>query len=158
MLDPKILIYTVLLLLKSQLLIAQEATPATGGDAVGPGGSSSYTVGQIVYTTNTGINHSEAQGIQQPYEITTVGIELPEITLNPLIHPNPTKSILYLNIKNRSNKLIYEIYNLKGELILHERINTDCTTIDMQNYAESIYILNVMKNKSLIKTFRIVKN
>ena len=32
---------------------AQEAIPATGGDASGSGGSASYTVGQVFYNTNT---------------------------------------------------------------------------------------------------------
>ena len=36
-------------------LHAQEALPATGGEATGAGGSSSYTVGQVVYTTDTTI-------------------------------------------------------------------------------------------------------
>ncbi|MFT7299094.1 MAG: hypothetical protein ACI9WO_001916 [Sphingobacteriales bacterium] len=45
-------------------LQAQETVPATGGEATGNGGSSSYTVGQVVYTTNTGTNGSVAQGSQ----------------------------------------------------------------------------------------------
>ena len=44
---------------------AQDAIPATGGDATGSGGSASYTVGQIGYTTNTGTNGSVAEGVQQ---------------------------------------------------------------------------------------------
>ena len=31
-------------------LLAQETVPATGGDASGSGGSTSYTIGQVVYT------------------------------------------------------------------------------------------------------------
>jgi hypothetical protein len=42
--------------------------PQAGGEATGSGGSVSYSVGQVVYTTNTGINGSVAQGVQQPYE------------------------------------------------------------------------------------------
>ena len=54
-------------------LQAQEAIPATGGEASGSGGSASYTVGQVVYTTNVGTNgNSVAEGVQQPYEISVV--------------------------------------------------------------------------------------
>jgi len=35
-------------------LQAQETIPALGGNASVAGGSVSYTVGQVVYTTNTG--------------------------------------------------------------------------------------------------------
>ena len=33
---------------------AQTVTTTTGGDATGSGGSTSYTVGQVAYTANTG--------------------------------------------------------------------------------------------------------
>src|SRR6056297_978638 len=48
---------------------AQQAMPASGGDASGSGGFVSYSVGQVVYTTHTGANGSVAQGVQQTYEI-----------------------------------------------------------------------------------------
>ena len=50
-------------------LHAQESPTAAGGEATGTGGTSSYSVGQVVYTTATGTNGSLAQGVQQPYEI-----------------------------------------------------------------------------------------
>ena len=53
-------------------LQAQTSVNATGGDASGSGGSVSYSVGQVVYTTNTGTSGSVAQGVQQPYEISVV--------------------------------------------------------------------------------------
>ena len=39
-------------------LHAQENPTAAGGEATGTGGTSSYSVGQVVYTTNTGANGS----------------------------------------------------------------------------------------------------
>ena len=57
-------------------LQAQESVNATGGNASGSGGSASYSVGQVVYTNNTGTSGSVAQGVQQPFEISVVtGIE-----------------------------------------------------------------------------------
>ena len=57
-------------------LLAQEVIPTSGGTASGSGGSASYTIGQMIYTTNNGVNGSVSQGIQQPYEISVVsGIE-----------------------------------------------------------------------------------
>ena len=80
---------------------AQQTVPASGGDAVGSGGSSSYTVGQVMYTTNTGANGSVAQGIQQPYEISTlVGLEVTDINLELTAYPNPTNNVIHLSIGN----------------------------------------------------------
>jgi len=39
-------------------LQAQTSVNATGGNASGGGGSASYSVGQVVYTTNTGTSGS----------------------------------------------------------------------------------------------------
>ena len=50
-------------------LQAQESPTATVGEATGTGGTASYSVGQVVYTTTTGTNGSVAQGVQQPFEI-----------------------------------------------------------------------------------------
>jgi hypothetical protein len=55
---------------------AQESINATDGDVSGSGGSVSYSVGQVVYTTHTGTSGSVAEGVQQPYEISVVtGLE-----------------------------------------------------------------------------------
>lgn len=50
-------------------LQAQQANVTSGGDAKGSGGSSNYSVGQVVYTTNTGSTGTVAQGIQQSREL-----------------------------------------------------------------------------------------
>ncbi len=72
-------------------LYAQETVPATGGDAIGSGGSSSYTIGQVVYTINTGTNGTAINGVQQPYEISTItAIEMAkDIGLSFSVYPKP---------------------------------------------------------------------
>ena len=71
--NTKLKLSTVLLLCFGMFgLQAQQVVTTSGGNASGSGGSVSYTVGQIVYTTNTDSNGSVAQGVQQPYEISVV--------------------------------------------------------------------------------------
>ncbi len=139
---------------------AQQATSAAGGDATGSGGTSSFTVGQVTYTTNTGSMVSIAQGVQQPYEISTsIGNEVSEITLDLEINPNPTADVLWLNTINYANNdLTFQLYDSKGKLLDHDKINKPSISIDMQDRASSIYILRVMGKNKLIKSFRIIKN
>ncbi|MFK7921887.1 MAG: T9SS type A sorting domain-containing protein [Bacteroidia bacterium] len=141
-------------------LHAQETVATAGGDATGAGGSSSYTLGQVVYTTNTASNGSVTQGIQQAYEISTsVGIEETEINLELVAYPNPTNNILTLDIGNyKQEKLSYQLYDIQGRLLGSKPVFNSSTTIDLQHLPASIYLLNVLDNNSLIKTFRIVKN
>jgi hypothetical protein len=42
------------LLLDTQLIYSQQTIPTSGVEAASSGGLSSYTVGQLVYTINTG--------------------------------------------------------------------------------------------------------
>jgi hypothetical protein len=151
---------TIIALIFSVGLYAQQTVPATGGDATGAGGSSSYTVGQVVYTTNTGSTGSVAQGVQQPYEIyTSVGIEVTEINLELVAYPNPTNNELTLNIGNYNNeKLSYQLYDMQGKLLDSKQVVNISTTIVMQDLPVSTYLLNILDNKSLIKTFNIIKN
>lgn len=51
---------------------AQEVKPASGGNASGSGGSVSYSVGQVFYTTPTGAGGSSGLGIQTIAVITQI--------------------------------------------------------------------------------------
>jgi hypothetical protein len=83
-------------------LYAQEALPGTGGEASGAGGTVSYTVGQVLYSTYTDGTNSEAQGVQQPYEISIVlGLEeATGIQLSCQVYPNPSTNYLVLEVEN----------------------------------------------------------
>jgi hypothetical protein len=59
----------------SSLVYAQESANSSGGKAIGVGGTVSYSVGQVFYTTNIGNSSSIAQGVQNAYEIYSVGNE-----------------------------------------------------------------------------------
>lgn len=55
-----------LLLGMGMALQAQQATTAAGGDAIGSGGSISYSIGQVLYISNTGDSGKINEGVQQP--------------------------------------------------------------------------------------------
>lgn len=139
---------------------AQEAIPATGGNATGSGGTVSYSAGQVVFTTNTGTNGSVAQGVQQPFEISIVtGLENTlGISLYCMVYPNPTTDFLTLKIDNYGNrKLSYKLFDVNGKLLEIKKINSNETIIVMTNFVPAIYFLNVIDNDKQVKTFKIIK-
>ena len=80
---------------------AQESIVVSGGNTTGSGGSSSYSIGQVVYASLPGSSAYVLQGIQQPYEIITLGNdEFQRINLVTTAYPNPTVDILNLVIVN----------------------------------------------------------
>jgi hypothetical protein len=139
---------------------AQQANPATGGDATGSGGSVAYTVGQIVYTTHTGTTGSVAQGVQQPYEISVVlGIENSLIDLDISAYPNPTTQNLTLSIGNDiSENLHFQLCDLSGKIIERRKISNRTETIHMENLATGPYFLKVSNANNEVKIFKIIKN
>lgn len=158
----KKLLTALMLLLLGGLtnLQAQVATTTAGGEASGSGGSSSYTLGQVVYTTNTGTNGSVAQGVQQPYEIsTTVGINETTINLELSVYPNPTTNFLQLKIESEQlENLSYQLIDLQGKVIESKKVSNTTTTVTMENLLPATYFLRVTDNNQIVKTFKIIKN
>jgi hypothetical protein len=139
-------------------LHAQQTVTTTGDEATGTGGTASYSVGQVVYTTNTGTNGSVAQGVQQPYEIsTTVGINETTINLELSVYPNPTTDFLTLKVE-KTEGLSIQLYDLQGKVITSKTLNSTSTNISLEAQPSAIYFLKVTKNNHLVKTFKIIKN
>lgn len=154
---------SIVLLLSLRLigLHAQEAIPASGGNASGNGGSVSYSVGQMVYTTYTGTNGSIAEGVQQPYEISVVsGIEQTKnINLTCKVYPNPTSDFLILKVENYDNgNLSYQLFNISGKLLESKMLTGNEITISMENLVPATYFLKIINNQIEVKTFKIIKN
>jgi hypothetical protein len=139
-------------------LHAQESVNGSGGEATGTGGTASYSIGQIVYTTNTGTNGSVAQGIQQPFEIsTTVGINETTINLELSVYPNPTTNYLTLKTDDNSN-LSYQLYDIQGKVIENKTVNSNASNISLEGQPTATYFLSIVKDNQVIKTFRVIKN
>lgn len=152
----------VLFLLSFVLLTAQaqEAMTAAGGDASGSGGTVAYSVGQIVYTTNTGENISVAQGVQQAFKILVLtGLEeVKGINLTVSAYPNPTTDFLNLKVENYDNRnMSYQLFDMFGKLLETKKLVGDQTRIGMSNLATATYFVKVIQNKKEVKTFKIIK-
>ncbi len=141
-------------------IYAQDATTSSGGDATGVGGSSSYSVGQVVYTDATGSNGSVNQGVQQPYTVVTTGVNNNNnINLLISVFPNPSITSITLNVGNQElTGLSFNLYDVQGKLLLTQKINSTETSILMNAYDAGNYILKVLDSKSELKSFKIIKN
>ena len=140
---------------------AQTSVNATGSNASGSGGSVSYSVGQVVYTTNTGTSGSVAQGVQQPFEISLVAAieEAKGINLSVSAYPNPTTDYLTLRIDELEiSNLSFQLYDMSGKLLQSEKITGNQTSIVMSNLVSATYFVKVVQGNKEVKTFKIIKN
>jgi hypothetical protein len=147
------------LLCATQLIYAQQTIPASGGEATGSGGTSSYSVGQLVYSTNTGSNGSITQGVQQSIELFTLSNpELTALTLTAVTYPNPTSDYIVLALKNSNlTGLSYVLYDLQGRIVSKGIIQQENTAIAMQKLVTGVYVLKVNQNNQALKSFKIIK-
>ena len=150
-----------LLLFGFSLIQAQEAFTASGGEAAGSGGSVSYSVGQLVNTTDYGEDGSVAQGVQQPYEISIiVGLEEAKgIKLICSAYPNPTTDLLKLKVENYElDDMSYFLFSMNGNLLESNKIREKETSISMIEYQSGTYFLKILSKEIETKTFAIIKN
>ena len=137
---------------------AQQAIITTGGNATGSGGSASYSFGQVNYTSVAGTTGAVSQGVQQAYEIFTLGVNEAAMTILLSAYPNPTTDNLTLKIKDFSNeKLNYELYNMKGTILETKKINDSQTQIDMTRWSAATYLIKIFSDKKQVQSFKIIK-
>lgn len=138
---------------------AQQATLTSGGMATGSG-SVAYSIGQIAYTTVTNSAGSIAQGVQQPIEIYTLGVDnFVNISLKMKAYPNPTQGELTLEITDLAlENLAFQLIDLQGKSIKNKKIANTNETIKMENLPSATYFLKITNKNTEVKTFKIIKN
>ena len=149
-----------LFFLALQITKAQEAIPASGGNASGEGGSVSYTIGQAAYTSNSGNYGTVAEGVQQPYEIYVItgNDQLSLVTLSFKAFPNPTTDYLILStVGEEKRNLTYLLSDVNGKIIGSGDVSGEQTTIPMGTYRSGNYFLQILLANSALKSFKIVK-
>ncbi|OJV38872.1 MAG: hypothetical protein BGO29_10685 [Bacteroidales bacterium 36-12] len=140
-------------------LQAQQSTVASGGDASGSGGFVSFSIGQVVYYTDSGTTGTVAQGIQHAYEIFTVGVQDVKFNFLLSVFPNPTTERLILQAENYdTEKLRYQLFDMQGKLLKSELISTNRTEINMSGLTSGNYLLIISTENKSIKQFKIIKN
>ena len=137
---------------------AQKSANTSGGDATGTGGTVSYSIGQVAYTSQSGSNGNINQGVQQPFEIYSVGVEEIDLNINLNAFPNPISELLNLQFDEYGNhNATIQLFDQAGKILHKEQISNTTTTLDLSQYVSGLYLLNILSDKKIIKTFKIIK-
>ena len=160
----RITTFIVFLLSLAGATFAQSAIVPLGGDTQSNSGSVSYTVGQIAVESAANSNGSVtiAEGVQQPYEIQTVGIdEYPQVALNAVVYPNPTENLAQLRLNGfeiPADGLRAILYDGNGKQLQSLMVTDDLTAFQIGQYATGTYYLELRDGKRVLKTFKIVRS
>ena len=153
----------IFILLGVTAAFAQSAIVPVGGDARNNNGSVSYTVGQIAvqYSANNDGSITVLEGVQQPYEIMTIGVdEYPQIVLNAVVYPNPTQNLAQLKLNGYeipTGGLRAILYDGNGKQLQHIIITEDITPFQSGQYATGTYYLELRDSQRVLKTFKVIR-
>jgi hypothetical protein len=141
-------------------LNAQEIVTSSGLNASGAGGTISYSVGQVSVAQNTGTEGSVLEGVQQPYIIDpTAGLNISNIDLKLATYPNPTSDQIILTAQDLDlENLSYQLFSSEGKVLISKVSIERTNNINLQLYPANTYLLNIYKDLTIIKSFRIIKN
>ena len=143
----------------SSVLTAQEAFVSSANEATGTGGSLSYSVGQLITSSQTADNTTIDVGIQLPLQIFTLSNpEVKSVQLTAKAFPNPSTDFVVLSLLDLGFEgMQYALYNLNGGLVSEASISEAETTVDLRELAAGTYVLHVTQSLKDIKTFKIIK-
>lgn len=137
-------------------LSAQENVLSSGSENESSTGKVTYSVGLIHYKETTGTGGSTSTGIQIPYEVSQVLRVEDFENLVAKVFPNPTESFLNVHL-NSVDDLEYQLIDLSGRKVTSGNLNTLESKIELTSLETSIYILNILKNNSIITSYKISK-
>ena len=154
----RIVVFSIFFVLTGIAVFAQSNIVPAGGTATGENGTVTFTVGQIAVQSQGEGGITLSEGVQQPYEIQTIGIDnYPDITLNAVVYPNPTRGNVQLTMNNVQFEGEVRVLDANGKLLFVKKIEGETTDIPMSDLAAGTYFVNVVSGKQVLKTFKVVK-
>lgn len=146
--------------LLSGIAFGQQNEVASGGEASGAGGTVSYSIGQIDYISASGADGNINQGVQQPFEIFSVGLPEVHFDINASLFPNPAVNQVVLSIEAWENykNPSFNLTDEQGRVIRKGNISLKETTVQVSDLANACYYLNVLVDNQLVKSFKLVKS
>ena len=137
-------------------MTAQEHVLSSGLESASTTGKVSYSVGLIHYKEASGIGGSTAIGAQIPNEVSEL-LSIDDFnSLTIQVFPNPTENFLNVHLTSVDD-LSYQFIDLSGREVLLGTINNLQSQIELSSLESSIYIFNILRNNSIIKSYKISK-
>lgn len=108
-----------------------------------------------ISTYNANVFSAEIIALQPP---TSSSIESNTISKNDLnIYPNPANGVFTLVYENNMDFDSIEIYNMLGEIIYKTKLDSERTTLNLNDHLPSIYLYKVLNEKNeTAKTGKII--
>ncbi len=138
---------------------SQVSINSSGGDIQSASGSVSFSIGQVVYNTQSSTNNSIEEGVQHAYVISSNGQV--DYSVSNMIHvsPNPTIDRIIIEIKEHEYyNYEYQLITIDGKIIENMNFVSNFQEINLSSLTPSTYFLNIKNpNKRPVQNFKIIK-
>ena len=80
-------------------------------------------------------------------------------TANIQVQPNPTTSFVQISLDEEllGQDLRFELYDLTGRLVRQNALMDESNVVDLSDFTSGLYMMKVLDNQKVLKTFKIVK-
>ena len=133
----------------------------SGGTTKNKSGSLSFTVGQVYHEVSTVREQGSIEStIQRAVEnIIEPDVEIENDNESIIVHPNPFTDHFVLKFTDGQYDLSnYSLFDLEGRLLLSDKIDKSQTRVNIGFLSSGLYILKVIKQNSITKSLKILKN
>jgi hypothetical protein len=155
---PRTIVVFILILCATNLF-AQEVISAAGDNSIVGDKQISWTIGEPVVETEMNGLYILTQGLHQGNLVVTVAREIAGLDFQVTAYPNPVSKYLKLDIDApQLANFSYALFNAEGQLLQQAEVTQKVSTILMDEYTHSSYLLRVLSEGEEVKVFRIIKN
>ncbi|MBV6404712.1 MAG: T9SS type A sorting domain-containing protein [Flavobacteriales bacterium] len=137
---------------------AQQEAAASGGEATGPGGTVSWTIGQVADLRADGTGGTALEGVQQPFDGLPTGTAPPPPAPSPLVWPTLARQAVHVDLRDPAVRSVrVQVLDALGRVVLEHRARQVCTTVPIDGLAAGRYLLRLTGNGRPAGTFDLIK-
>lgn len=113
-----------------------------------------YDSGSNVITCTAG---AQKASVQKTNSTLSNDMDSKENTLNFLMSPNPSRSLVEFSVDGMETLNRISIYDMSGKLMFRQKISNDTGEFDISDFPDGMYIVKVENEKKQTKILRLVK-
>jgi hypothetical protein len=72
------------------------------------------------------------------------------------LYPNPAKNRIYITVQNLELPIILEIVNMEGQVLIVGKVDSNSSSVNIENLKSGIYIYRFSKNGERVKTGKLI--